>query len=139
MLALARRFLRQPLLLRDLDIGQTSRARDRVAAKGREVLTRLETVGDLCRGNGGAQGETVGDPLGQDHDVRLDSEVLDGEGFSGASEARLHLVGDEEDAVTVENLLHPPEVARRGYQNAPLTHNRLGDEGGDVPARLVVD
>ena len=59
--------------------------------------------------------------------------------LSGAPEARLHLVGDEEDAVPVEDLLHPPEVARRGHEDAALAHHRLGDEGGDVAARLVVD
>ena len=71
-------------------------------------------------GDGGAEREAVGDPLGQDHDVRLDAEVLDGEDLAGAPEARLHLVGDEEDAVAVEDLLHPPEVARRRHEDAAL-------------------
>ena len=35
--------------------------------------------------------------------------------------------------------MHPPEVARRRHQDAALAHHRLGDEGGDVSARLVID
>ena len=132
-------FLGQALVLHHVDVGDGGGAGDRVAAEGGEVLAGAQAVGDLRAGDGGAEREAVGDPLGQHHDVRLDAEVLDGEHLAGAAEAGLHLVGDEEDAVAVEDFLDALEVAGRRHQDAALAHHRLGDEGGDIAARLVVD
>ena len=61
-----------------------------------------------ARADEGAQRPAVGDALGHGHDVGLDAEVLDGEQLAGAPEAALHLVGDEQDALVVEDLLDAP-------------------------------
>ena len=78
------------------------------------------------------QRPAVGDALGHGHDVGLDAVVLDGEQLAGAPEAALDLVGDEEDALLVEDLLDALEVAVRRHDDAALAHHRLGDEGADV-------
>ena len=58
---------------------------------------------------------------------------------AGAAPARLHLVGDEEDAVLAEHLLEGAEqpVGRHGEPGHPLY--RLGHEAGHVACRAAVD
>ena len=59
--------------------------------------------------------------------------------IAGAPESRLHLVGDEEDPVLRQDLLHRAEepVGRRREPADAL--DRLGDHAGDVAARAHVD
>ena len=54
--------------------------------------------------------------------------MLDGEHFASTREARLHLVGNEENSILVENLLDFPEVVRRRHNDSALAHDRLGNE-----------
>ena len=58
--------------------------------------------------------------------------MLDGEHLAGAPEAALDLVGDEEDALLVEDLLDAAEVVVRRHDDAALAHDGLGDEGADA-------
>jgi len=58
--------------------------------------------------------------------------VLDREHLACAPEAALDFVGDEEDALLVEELLDALEVAVRRDDDAAFAHDRLGDEGADV-------
>ena len=126
---LAARLAGQVGLLHEGDVGEGGGAAHRVAAEGREVVADLEGVGDLGAGDEGAQRPAVGDALGHGHDVGLDAVVLDGEELAGAPEAALHLVGDEQDALVVEDLLDGLEVAGRRHDDAALAHHGLGDEG----------
>ena len=102
--ALARRAVHDAVH-EEVDVGERGGAAHGVAAEGGEVVADLEGVGDLGAGDEGAQRPAVGDALGHGHDVRHDAEVLDGEQLAGAPEAALHLVGDEQDALLVEDLL----------------------------------
>src|SRR5277367_6731460 len=91
----------QVFLLHEFDVGQRGGAGDRVAAKGGEVVSRLESCGNLGPGGEGAQWKTVGDAFGSDQNVRVDSVVLVGEHLAGAAEAGLDFVGNEQNAVLV--------------------------------------
>src|SRR5450756_2397739 len=65
--------------------------------------------------------------------------VLDGEHLAGAPEAALHLVGDEQHALLVEDLLDALEVVVGRRDDAALAHHRLGDEGADVAREVQAD
>ncbi len=54
---------------------------------------------------------------------------------AGATESRLYLVEDEEDAVSVGALPQALQEARRGGQVAAVTENRLDEEGRGVGGR----
>ncbi len=57
-------------------------------------------------------GRPGGDALGADQDVRLHAGVLDRPHPAGAAHARLHLVGDEQDAVLVAQRAQPRPARR---------------------------
>ena len=63
--------------------------------------------------------------------IGLDAVTLAGEQRAGASEARLHFVGDEEDAVLVAEIDQHFEVVRRRSDESAFAEHRLGDHGGD--------
>ena len=65
--------------------------------------------------------------------------MVDGEELARAAKAALNFITDEEYVPVVENLPHVSEIAFVGNQNAALSENRLGDEGGDVSRGLVLD
>src|SRR5581483_1502317 len=54
--------------------------------------------------------------------------MLDGKHFSGAGKSGLHFVGDEQDAVLIENFLDLFEIIRRRNNDSALAHNRFRDE-----------
>src|SRR5689334_2240735 len=64
--------------------------------------------------------------------------MLDGEQLAGASESRLHLIGDVQNFVAVEHFLDVLEVVGWRNQDAALAHHWLGDEGRDIAGRLVL-
>ena len=70
-------------------------------------------------------------PLGRADDVGLDPPVLDGEHLAGAPDARLHFVGDVQDAVPLGQRLQLAMVLRRRDDVAPFPLNRLDDDGRD--------
>ena len=57
--------------------------------------------------------------------------MFGGEPFAGASEAGLHFVGDEENAVLAADALQQLEIAGRRNDEAAFAENGLGDHGGD--------
>ncbi len=107
-------------------------AGNRIAAESRKMIAGLEGGGDFGPGGESAQREAVGDPFRGDQNVGIDAVVLVGKHLAGAAEAGLDFVGNEQDAVLVENLLHFFEVIRRRHDDPAFAHHRLGDEGGDV-------
>jgi hypothetical protein len=87
----------------------------------------------------GADGEAVANALSHHHKIRLDVEGLDApEVVPCAPEACLDLVGDQEHAPLVQNLLDPLEVAWRRLDKAPHPLYRLGDERGHVACGLLL-
>src|SRR5215510_14939946 len=75
------------------------RAGHRIATEGRNGIA-LHTVGDLRGRDGGADGNTIGHPLGESHDIGFDTPMLDAKHLAaGAAPSGLHLVADEKTAV----------------------------------------
>ena len=68
----------------------------------------------------GAQGKPPGDPLGQGHEVRLDTQFRNGKQGSRPAEARLDLVDDQAGARLPAKLLHVPQVAFGRHIDAPF-------------------
>ena len=93
------------------------------------VVDRHPAQGHVARRHALGEGDQVG------HDV----EIVDGEPFSGASEAGHHLVGDEHDAVAITDLPHPGHVPGRGDHDARGSRHRLQDDRGDRRRALVGD
>ena len=126
--------LRRRLFFHHLDDGQRRGARDRIAAEGADgqPLTHRR-LGDLRRGHGVAQREAAGDALGHGHDVRFDAPVFDAEPVvAGAAKAGLHLVDDQQPAVTMDDVRDDLEVfGRRGDETADA-HDRFGQKRGDL-------
>src|SRR5947207_13023607 len=81
-----------------------------------------------------AQRKSVGNTLGSDQDVGLDSVMLDGKHFSCAAESGLHFVGDKQDSMLVKNLLDLAKIVLRRNQNAAFAHDWFRDECGHVPS-----
>ncbi len=96
------------------------------------MIAGFESRGDFRPGSKCAQWESVGDAFRSDKNIRHHPVMLDGKHFACAREPGLDFVGDEEDAVLVEDLLHFLEVVRGRNDYSALAHNRLGDEGGDI-------
>src|SRR5579859_4220610 len=88
--------------------------------------------GDLGTRGVGAEREAVGDSLRGDQDVGGHAIMLDGEHFSSAAETGLDLVGDKQNSVLVEDLLHLAEIVFWRDKNSTFTHDWLGDECCDV-------
>ncbi len=77
---------------------QTGAASDRIAAEGRCMAARTETVGDIFARQHRAQGQAAAQRLGQSHDVGLDAEMLVAEKLAGAAHAGLHFIEDQQNA-----------------------------------------
>ena len=57
--------------------------------------------------------------------------MFGGKPFAGAGEARLHFVGDKENAVLPADILQQLEVVARRNDKTAFTEDGLGDHGGD--------
>ncbi len=68
----------------------------------------------------------------------LDVEVLHRKHPPRTPEARLHLIGDEDDAVPVAQLPKPADELRRGGNEPSLTELRLEHDRGDRVGRYVL-
>src|SRR5579859_2144432 len=96
------------------------------------MVARLKGSRDLRPRRKGTQRKAVGNAFGGDQNIGIDAVMLISKHFAGAAEAGLDFVGDKEDAVLVENLLHFFEVIRRRHDDATLAHYRFGNESGDI-------
>jgi len=68
----------------------------------------------VTRGDGHATAER----LGHSDQIGLDAEMFGGEPFTGAGEAGLHFVGDEENAVLAADILQELEIIVRRNDEA---------------------
>src|SRR3546814_9834591 len=75
--------------------------------------------------------DLVGDALGGGEEVRLDAEIVGGEGRAEAAEAGDHLVEDQQDAVLVADRAQPLQVSLRRDQHPGGTGHGLADHRGD--------
>ena len=74
------------------------------------------------------QGQTVGNPLGQAHDIALDPPVLARKVPAGPAKSALHLVEHQQHPVLVANLAQTGQEIVRGYDVAALTLDRLDED-----------
>ena len=121
----------QPFLLEHVEDGDRGRERDGVADVGAADRVVPERVHDLGLAEHAGQRQPAGDRLGHRDQVRLDAVVLDGEHPPGAPEARLHLVGDEQDPFAVADRAQPLHELERCRNEAALALHRLDDDRGD--------
>src|SRR5580704_6142103 len=129
----------QVFFLHELDVGEGGGAGNWIAAEGGEVIAGLEGGGDFRTGGERAQRKSVSDALGGDQNVGIDAEMLVGKHLPGASKAGLDFVGDEQNAVLIEDLLDLFEVIRWRHDDAAFAHHRLGNEGGDIGGSRETD
>ena len=112
--------------------GVARRGRDRVPAEGGDAVA-ADPVEQVAAGHHAADGEAIAEALGERHRVRDDPVRGDApEVLTGPSPAGLYLVGDQQDAVLVEDLLVRREqpVGRHGEPAHAL--HRLGQQAADV-------
>ncbi len=138
----ASRVLDQVLLDDDLQGRQPRGGGERIAAVGgaaaggiRERLGLRQLVGRDDR----RERKAAADSLAAGHDVGNHLVVVDAPELSGASEARDHLVGDEECAVLLGDRAHRGQEPGRRDDVAGGALHRLDDDRGDLAAGLVPD
>ncbi len=103
--------LEEPGLGEHVDRRERGRASDRVAAVGAAVAALRPSGHELVGGPDRRDRESRAEPLRHHEHVGTHAVVLDGEHAPGASEAGLHLVGDEQDAVLAADLSRPRRKA----------------------------
>src|SRR4051812_25230487 len=105
-MALVQRLLRQLMFLYVVDVGQRRRATHRISAERGQVISGLEAVCNFCARREAAEWKAVGNSLRRGQNIGLDAVVLDAKHSAGTTKSRLHFIGDEEDSVTIKDLLH---------------------------------
>ena len=129
--------LHEVFFLDDLNMGVRGGAGGRMAGKGVNVVESCPGLSngfsDLLGCNRGADGQIApGETLGDGHNVRGNAPVLTGEHPSGAAEAGLDFVEDEQDAVPVAQFTHALEVSvGRKWESRVGTGDGVHDDGGD--------
>ena len=93
---------------------------------------RRHPVHDVLAGDDPRQRQSGRDALGHDQDVRLHVPVADREDLAGAGEARLDLVGDQQDPVLPGDLPEPRQEPGRRDEVAALADDRLHDDRGHL-------
>ena len=91
----------EPFLANNIDNGKRCRTTDRRATIGATEAARKRCVHNLCLADNGCQREAARNALGDGHQVRLDARVFAREELACATEARLDLVSDHDDAVFI--------------------------------------
>ena len=128
------RILHQPLF-DQRDRLERGHASDRVTAE-RAGVRAFFPVHDFGLGDHGPQRQPRCQPLGGTHDVGLDAPVVDGPHLARAADARLHFVGDVQNAMPFGQRLKLAVILGRGHDVAPFSLNRFDDDrcdflGGD--------
>src|SRR5215469_7801144 len=98
---------------------------------------RIVGVHYLLAAAEGAHGEAAADDLAEGGQVGTDAEALLGAAFGDAEGD--DLVEDEHDAVAVGDLAQSLEEAQLRHEQAGVGHERIHDEGGDVPRVPIED
>ena len=87
----------QPVLVGRVEDGESGGRCQRIATKGRTMLTRREQPADLgSKRHEGTDRDSPGKPLGDRDGVRDDSSLLEGKPSPRATDAGLNLVDDEQ-------------------------------------------
>ena len=127
----------EALVLEHVEYRERRGLGDGVADVGAADRARVRAVHDLRAPDHPGEGKPGSDRLRDRDQVRLDLEVLHREHPAGAPEARLHLVGDEDDPVPVAERAKALDVRARSRNEATLAELRLEDDRRDVLRRDV--
>lgn len=103
-----------------------------VSSVGSSDSTGRRGVHDLGPSGNSGQRQTAGYALGSDGDVRDNRFVFTCEHLSGAGEAGLDLVSDEDDVVVLTPAHERFEKTCCGHNEAALTLNRLDDDARQI-------
>ncbi len=109
-------------------------AGQRVAAEGRPVRAGRERLVEPLLHEERADGHAAREALGERDRVALHAVVLRAQPATGAADARLHLVEEEQRAVLVADLPQLLQVAGRRGEHASLALHRLDHDARDVRA-----
>ena len=109
-----------------------------VGAEGGGVIPRLDRVSHLLFHQGGTDGETTPQRLGQGHHVRFDAELLVGPQGPGTPHADLDLVEYEQHVALVAQCAQALQELVAGYVDAALCLDRFDEDGtGLLRERLL--
>ena len=103
----------------DVEHGVADRHGERIAAEGRAVRADRHALGRVGCRETRAEREAAADALGDGHDVGRDAAVLVGEELAGATDAGLHLVEDQQQAVLVADRAQPAQEGGRTTRTPP--------------------
>jgi hypothetical protein len=123
--------------LDDLDRLDRGGAGDRVAAEGGAERSGPERVEEVGAPGDGSDGIARPERLRGHEQVGRHARVLDREHAAGARHARLDLVSDEQDVVTLADRGDALQEARRRHDEPALALDGLDDDRGDVLGREV--
>eukprot|EP01137_Pigoraptor_chileana_P005786 Opistho-2@49321 len=119
------RVIQNALFLEDVESGVCGGARDGVAGISAALATRGCLGHDVLACDNGRQRKPGCKALCHDENVGDDVVVLDGKHLARAAEARLHLIGDKENAILFADLLDAREKVGRRVDIATLSKHGL--------------
>src|SRR5690606_37350025 len=82
---------------------------------------------------------TIGDLLGDVHDVRRDAEELCTRGFSQTAKRGDHFVENQQDTVLVADLAQALQIPLGRHNDARRAGHRFDDDGGNVGCVVQLD
>ena len=138
MAAHAARALQQVFLVKGMEHGQRSHARDRVACVGAAQAARGGGIHDVSAARHGRDGKAPGHRLGQGNHVWHHTALFDGIPGAGAACAGLHLIDDHHNAVLVAHCADVLQQGARGGVEAAFALHRLDDDGGHAAGLDIV-
>ncbi|MNE16868.1 hypothetical protein D3C80_1098270 [compost metagenome] len=127
-----------------LEVGNRHRRRHRVSGIGQAVGKHTALLhqhrGHFLRQDQAAHGDVArGQALGDGQGVRLETEVLVGEPFAGATEAADNLIGAQQHIVLAADALDFRPVAFRREDHAAGALERFGDKARDLVSTQFED
>ena len=120
----ARRICRV-LALDQVDRRQRRRATQRIAAVRVPVRAALPLLHPLLLRHHQSNRHTAAKALGERHDIRGDADMMRRKHSARATNARLHFVEDQHDAMPIAQLAQPAQKSLRRHEIATFALHRL--------------
>ena len=117
--------------LKQIEHGESGGAGKRIAGESSAEAAGSGRVHDFGAAGDGGKRQSTAQGFRSDENVGLDAVAFAGEERAGASEAGLHFIGDEENAVLVAEIDEHFEIVRRRSDESAFTQDRFGNDRGD--------
>src|SRR5580704_1036836 len=114
----------------DLQHGERSLASCRIASEGSAQRTGTGRVHDRGTPGNGGERQTAAQRLGHRNEIGFEAEALAGKHRSGAREAGLHFIGDQEDSVLAADVREDGKELKRRSNESTLAHDWFHDHCG---------